>query len=435
MSMSCFGRSVRCPGTKKKNKETHQTDINVQHIEIDELQFTQPTYTSPPFFRISVGEWAHNSVTIKSIRNSITYQNHKFMAANLLLKELNHCSKLRYPNLLAILAYNKDAHSNLPSHLIFDHTLGSLNHLMHIKQLTIDVKDACDFGGQIALALNYLHSQNLTHNCVTSHAVHLVTSGIKASIKLTELAYMTPFAIDHSDASSADTVSNGTHQTNLTTLNQFAGSKISLISNFSNNQHNFPANSMNHFLIPQQFWRWLPGEVFLENENLNVTNESFQNKSFKSPDSFGWPLNKNEKYRTPKYKLTESSRKCIAIDIYGLSTILWEMLCGREPWSGKQPDEVREILKSKRLHVPPPLDDQHDVLIPMRLQDLLRKGLARQATKRVQNMEMYYNELQKIRSFIQQVEDQEAEVDSNNNLRNYEKISKFHDQSTHLRMA
>ena len=125
------------------------------------------------------------------------------------------------------------------------------------------------FGMQGALALKFLHDQDYVHNCVTTHAIHLVDD---RRIKLTELGYMTKVE-DESLYYERNHLGDG----NNTTKSRKTISTTASIHGPSSLQ------------IPEAFWRWLPGEIFIDNEAANYSTLTVGLDDSRNRDKFGTP--------------------------------------------------------------------------------------------------------------------------------------------------
>ena len=357
-------------------------DYKVQSTDPESIQPKKGgdvSYSSPPFFNFCRGEWNHTKVTIKRKRTSEAYSKFKNQAETSMQKEIRYCAQLRHKDLFYLYSYSQDKTTTMPIDLIFENSMGTLHHLMHTQKITINIIDSCKFGSQIACALSFLHKNKLVHSCVSSHAVHLIDP---LRVKLSELSYITKIDIK-----------------------------------------NLPTSpKTNYFRIPEQFWRWQPGEIFIDNDcnrdyrtSSNRVLQQVSNAQMSLASGDNQKNNNNnantlESFRTPttnasihsNFESLEKRHK--AIDIYGLSAVIWEMLGGNEPWQDKHPDQVKEILKSKRLHVPPPLDEVTDLKIPERLCRILKHGLSRTPEKRLDTMDLYYMELQKTISHLKLIQ-------------------------------
>ena len=124
-----------------------------------------------------------------------------------------------------LLGIVKDVNHGVPTHLCFESIeLGSLYHLLHEREharLEFDVIEICKIARDISEALHYLHVNKWAHNAVSTHAIHMVGPH---NPKLGDLAYMNKVGIKG-------------------------------------------ANAKTNGIIPEQLWRWLAPEAFIDSMN------------------------------------------------------------------------------------------------------------------------------------------------------------------------
>ncbi|XP_072129046.1 uncharacterized protein tex14 [Mobula birostris] len=133
--------------------------------------------------------------------------------SDLLVTELEHCSHLRHPNLLLLMAVCL-SESLTQVRLVYQRVgLGSLHTVLHQQWAATDglaVREAVPLLSQVCEALLFLHSRGYLHRSLTSHAVQLVGLG---QAKLGNLEYLQERAEgEHGDGSQRATAPPAPHQ-------------------------------------------------------------------------------------------------------------------------------------------------------------------------------------------------------------------------------
>ncbi|XP_046446927.1 inactive serine/threonine-protein kinase TEX14-like [Daphnia pulex] len=125
-------------------------------------------YRSGPTTEMISRRWLETPVTIRRMKDD--------QPPDLLFEELHSMSRLRHPGLLMLMGVN--ATQNWQSvQLVYEPIYrGSLHHRLHIMGSTIPLIKRLLVLQQICDALLFLHSKELLHCSVSSHAVHLVST-------------------------------------------------------------------------------------------------------------------------------------------------------------------------------------------------------------------------------------------------------------------
>ncbi|XP_045035424.1 inactive serine/threonine-protein kinase TEX14-like isoform X1 [Daphnia magna] len=126
-------------------------------------------YRCGPTTEMVSRRWHQTPVTIRRMRDN--------QPPDLLFEELQSMSRLRHPGLMLLLGVSATQHWESVQ-LIYEPIYhGSLHHRLHIMGSAIPLLKKLLILEQICDALLFLHSKELLHCSVSSHAVHLVSRG------------------------------------------------------------------------------------------------------------------------------------------------------------------------------------------------------------------------------------------------------------------
>ncbi|XP_062919497.1 inactive serine/threonine-protein kinase TEX14-like [Mobula hypostoma] len=174
------------------------------------------SYPNGPLTRMCNRMWGGQRVTVRELkppRLSHSHSQKGLCTSDLLVTELEHCSHLRHPNLLLLMAVCL-SESLTQVRLVYQRVgLGSLHTVLHQQWAATDglaVREAIPLLSQVCEALLFLHSRGYLHRSLTSHAVQLVGLG---QAKLGNLEYLQERAEDeHGDGSRCATAPPAPHQ-------------------------------------------------------------------------------------------------------------------------------------------------------------------------------------------------------------------------------
>ncbi|XP_046455996.1 uncharacterized protein LOC124203305 isoform X4 [Daphnia pulex] len=126
-------------------------------------------YRSGPTTEMIPRRWHQTPVTIRRMRDN--------QPPDLLFEELQSMSRLRHPGLMMLLGVSAMQHWESVQ-LVYEPIYhGSLHHRLHIMGSSIPLIKRLLVLQQICDALLFLHSKEFLHCSVSSHAVHLVSTG------------------------------------------------------------------------------------------------------------------------------------------------------------------------------------------------------------------------------------------------------------------
>ncbi|NXF09061.1 TEX14 kinase, partial [Smithornis capensis] len=134
--------------------------------------------------------WGGSRVTVKELGFQPHQSCWKLRWADLLLAEQEHCSKLRHPHLLQLMAVCLSSDLE-KTRLVYERVhFGSLYSILHERRAEFPVlqtETILHMLLQVNDALRFLHSQGFIHRSLSSYAIQIVSSG---EAKLCNLEYM-----------------------------------------------------------------------------------------------------------------------------------------------------------------------------------------------------------------------------------------------------
>ena len=112
-------------------------------------------------------------------------------------QECNLLSAIRHPNIVQYLGSYQDPETRLPV-LLMELMDDSLTKFLERSQEPLPYHTQVDISHDIALALSYLHSNDIIHRDLSSNNVLLMSEGNRSRAKVTDFGMAKHFNVNHS---------------------------------------------------------------------------------------------------------------------------------------------------------------------------------------------------------------------------------------------